>query len=213
MRPERLWVIGAGGHAKVVIATARAIGWQVAGVWDDNPALKGTSVLDAPVIGSIPDAQWWRGQPEPAFLAIGSNRVRQTLARQIEPGGGWATLVHPTAWREPSAVLAAGVLVCAGVILQPAVQVGEHAILNTGAIVEHDGRVGAFAHLAPRVCLAGSVTVEEGAFVGTGAVVIPGGRIGAWAGVGAGAAVIRPVTDGTRVAGVPARVLPVSIME
>lgn len=211
--PERLWIIGAGGHAKVVISTARAAGWQIAGVWDDNPALAGTAVLDAPVTGPIPEPEWWQAQPEPAFLAIGSNRVRQALARQIQPGGGWATLVHPTAWQDPCVRLAPGVLVCAGVILQPAVTVGPHAIVNTGTIVEHDSIVGAFAHLAPRVCLAGAVVIGEGAFLGAGVVVIPGCRIGAWAGVGAGAAVIRDLENSARAAGVPARPLSVSTME
>ncbi|MGV8042541.1 MAG: hexapeptide transferase, partial [Thermoanaerobaculaceae bacterium] len=36
---ERLVVVGAGGHAKVVIATARAAGFSVVAVLDDDVAL------------------------------------------------------------------------------------------------------------------------------------------------------------------------------
>ena len=72
---------------------------------------------------------------------------------------------------------------------------------------EHDGQVGAAAHVASGACLAGGVTVGAGAFVGAGATVIQGIRIGAAAFVAAGAVVVRDVPENALVAGVPARIL------
>jgi len=40
----RLTVVGAGGHAKVVIATARAAGWSVEAVVDDDQRRWGTTI-------------------------------------------------------------------------------------------------------------------------------------------------------------------------
>ena len=41
---ETVWVIGGGGHAKVVIATLLAAGeFQIAGVLDDDPTRPGRS--------------------------------------------------------------------------------------------------------------------------------------------------------------------------
>jgi UDP-perosamine 4-acetyltransferase len=72
------------------------------------------------------------------------------------------------------------------------------------AIVEHDCRLGAHAHIAGER-LAGLVRVGEGAHVGIRAVVIEGIAIGAGALVAAGAVVVEDVADGARVAGLPAR--------
>jgi UDP-perosamine 4-acetyltransferase len=83
--------------------------------------------------------------------------------------------------------------------------VEDDAILNTGAIVDHDCRIGAHAHVGPGARLAGLVTVGEEAHVGIGAVAIERIGIGAGALVAAGAVVIRDVPAGARVAGVPAR--------
>ena len=79
-----LIVVGAGGHAKVVIATAEAAGVEVAAVVDDDPARHGERLMGVAVAGRVapvladPDAQ--------VVLAIGSGRVRQRLAAGLAWG-------------------------------------------------------------------------------------------------------------------------------
>lgn len=58
---------------------------------------------------------------------------------------------------------------------------------------------------APAPIWAGMCVWAAGSWLGIGCSVIQGVRIGEYATVGAGAAVIRDVTDGLTVAGVPAR--------
>ena len=81
----------------------------------------------------------------------------------------------------------------------------DDAIVNTGALLEHDCVIGAHAHVGPGAMLAGNATVGEGAHVGIGAVLIEGVSVGAGALVAAGAVVVADVPAGMRVAGVPAR--------
>jgi acyl-[acyl carrier protein]--UDP-N-acetylglucosamine O-acyltransferase len=81
-------------------------------------------------------------------------------------------------------------------------------IVNTGATVDHDCRLGDFVHVAPGAHLCGGVTVDEGALLGVGCAVAPGVRIGAWATVGAAAAVVADVPAGATVIGVPAQARP-----
>jgi sugar O-acyltransferase (sialic acid O-acetyltransferase NeuD family) len=195
-------VAGAGGHAKVVIATLQAAGFEVAGVLDDDAAKLGTSVLGVRVVGGTEMAS---GSDRPLVLAIGSNAARRDLAARL--ACRWATVVHPGAIVHPSVRLGPGAVVFAGAVVQPDTVIGAHAIVNTGARIDHDCVIGDFAHVAPGCALAGAVRVGEGAFCGIGSAVIPGVSIGAWAVVGAGAAVVRDVPGGATIAGVPARPL------
>lgn len=192
-------VIGAGGHAKVVIATLQANGIELAAAWDDDPGKFGSAVLGVAVAGAIADCP----SGELAVLAIGSNRLRQALASRLHQT--FVSVVHPTAFVHESAVLGAGAVVFAGAVIQPGVLIGEHVIVNTGSSVDHDCHIGSFVHVAPGVRLGGAVTVEEGAFMGIGSCAIPASRIGAWAIVGAGSVVVRGVPAGVTAVGCPAR--------
>ncbi|MFC6592747.1 acetyltransferase [Deinococcus lacus] len=197
-----LHILGAGGHAKVVLALAQAAGYRVAGVYDDSAQ---GEVLGVPVLGPLSHLEAQPGAL--AVLAIGRNSVRQALAQRFA-ALEWVTLVHPAAWVAPTAQLGPGTVVMAGAVIQPDTRVGGHVIVNTRASLDHDGDIGDFAHLAPGCCLAGNVTVGEGAFLGAGSICIPGTRVGEWATVGAGATVIRPVEARVTAVGTPARALP-----
>lgn len=199
---ESVAVIGAGGHAKVVISTLLESGCAVAAVFDDDPAKFGTQLLGVPVKGPIPrlaDEDCRR-----AVIAIGDNSVREKLANEIE-GVEWVTVVHPRAYVHPSARLKEGAVVFAGVIIQPDSSIGAHVIVNTGATIDHDCLISDYVHLAPGVRLAGGVEVGRGAFLGIGSVVIPNLHVGAWSVVGAGGVVTEDLPDNVTAIGVPAR--------
>lgn len=201
----RLVVVGAGGHGKVVVATALEAGVDVVAILDDAPAKWGSNLLGVPVLGPVVSFGKFCREGFRFVLAVGENRLRKKLSF-LMAGVAWATLVHPKAYVHSTATLGEGTVVFAGAVVQPSAQIGRHAIVNTGAVVEHDCRVGDWAHLASGVRLAGGVEVEEGAFLGAGAVVIPGKRVGKWSIVGAGGVVVRDIPDLSLASGVPARV-------
>jgi sugar O-acyltransferase (sialic acid O-acetyltransferase NeuD family) len=203
---EKLWIIGAGGHAKVVIDAARASGcFEPVGVLDDDPARRETTVLGVRVRGAIrPDAAGRFGI-ERAVIAIGSNRIRAEIAARLEGCFSWATIVHPAAVLGTGVEVGLGSVVFAGAILQPDTTIGRHVIINTACSIDHDGSVGDFAHVAPGVHLAGGVRLGEGSFLGIGACALPGSVIGDWATVGAGGVVTSNIPAGVVAKGVPAR--------
>jgi sugar O-acyltransferase (sialic acid O-acetyltransferase NeuD family) len=198
---QAISILGAGGHAAVVISTLLACGVRIDGVYDDDASLIGTFVLGVPVldtIKSLPDD--FSG---PAIIAVGNNKVRCALAKRF-PQCEWMTAVHPRAYVHESVVLGAGCVVFAGGVVQPRAKLGDHVIVNTGATVDHDCRIGDFAHVAPGCHLAGNVALGTGVFMGIGSVVIQGVRISEWTTVGAGGVVIRDLPAGITAVGVPA---------
>lgn len=202
-------VLGAGGHAKVVIETLEEDGrYRIAGCTSAGEA--GLTLLGYPILGCddvLP--RLYQSGIEYAIAAIGDNAIRRRVslwAREL--GFRLASAVSSRAAVSRRASLGEGTLVVRGAIVNAGATVGDGVIINTGATVDHDCVVGSYAHVAPGVHLAGHVHVGEGALVGVGACVLPGVRIGAWARVGAGAAVIADVPEGATAAGVPARILP-----
>ncbi|MFP3938669.1 MAG: acetyltransferase [Thermoanaerobaculia bacterium] len=197
----RVAVLGAGGHAKVVIATLVAAGHKVGAAYDDDPGRQGGELLGVPVRGALRDAR--PDEADGFVLAVGSNRDRRRLAAELDLP--WISAVHPAATVHRSVRLGVGSVVFAGAVLQPDTEIGRHVIINTGASVDHDCRVADFVHVAPGARLGGGVKVAEGAVVGIGSALLPGVRVGAQATVGAGAAVVADVPERTTSVGVPAR--------
>lgn len=193
-------VIGAGGHAKVVIATLLAAGHRIAAAYDDDPARWGATILGAPI---RPAADLEHAQGAAAIIAVGSNAARKRLAKRFHHLC-WITAVHPGAIVHPSVRVGPGTIVFAGAVVQPDTVLGSHVIVNTSASVDHDCALADYVHVAPGVHLAGQVTLDEGVLMGIGAVAIPDMRVGAWSTVGAGAVVVRPIGPGVTAIGAPA---------
>jgi UDP-perosamine 4-acetyltransferase len=203
MRP--IWILGAGGHAKVVIATLRAAGsFEVLGVLDDDPARRKTDVLGVPVRGDISLGSVERFRIEHAISAIGSNPARATVFRRLCGRVSWTTAIHPTAHIAPGVRIGEGTVVFAGAIVQPDSVIGRHAILNTACSIDHDNVIEDFAHVAPGVRMAGNVKLGEGALLGIGCIVLPGRTIGARATVGGGSVVVGDIPCDVTAKGTPA---------
>lgn len=205
MRTLLIW--GCGGHGRVVLDVARAMGnFEEIVFYDDSPAksdtIQGVTVLS----GQVGDA---RPAVSTGFIiAIGSNRVRsERFAEAVAAGYTPVACIHPSAVISPSAVIGAGTVVMPRAVVQNSAVVGANCIINTAVIVEHDCVIGEHAHLSPSAALGGGVTVGSFVHMGIGAIAIPRTKIGEGVVVGAGGVVIRDIPAHVTVAGVPAKVI------
>ena len=196
-------VIGAGGHAKVVVSTIIAAGIPVAAVLDDDPEKWGREVCSVRVGG--PASAFGKEETRRAVIAIGDNGIRMRLAHLLQKWT-WVTVIHPYAYVHPSVQIGEGTVVFAGAVIQPDVRIGAHCIINSGATIDHDCIIGDFVHVAPGSNLAGNVHLGDGVFLGIGSAAIIGKNVGEWTIVGAGGVVVTDLPAHAVAAGVPAKV-------
>jgi UDP-perosamine 4-acetyltransferase len=201
-------VLGAQGHAKVVLDVLRECGFEVLGFVTREAGEKGELAGVASLGG---EQALERYAPDEVMLANGVGGIGPTSSRRgvfermRARGYRFVSLVHPRACVARSAVLSEGAQVMAGAVLQPDVRIGANSIINTSASIDHDCAIGEHVHIAPGVTLSGAVRVGDRCHVGTGALVIQGVSIGEDVFVAAGAVVIRNVPARRRVQGVPAQ--------
>ena len=207
-----LVLLGAGGHARVLVALARAAGYEILGVCD--PVLAARNVAKWEGLSVLGDDQALKHlAPDRVELMLGVGQLAAGNVREQiyvswrAQGYAFPALVHPTAWTAPSVVLRDGVQVMAGAVIQPNCDIGENSIVNTRASVDHDCRIGRDVHVAPGATLCGSVTVEDRAFIGAGATVIQGVRVGKSAVVGAGVTLVRDLKPNAAIIGAANRLL------
>ncbi len=198
--PTAILVYGGGGHGKSLVDLLRALGsYNIVGIVDDGLEA-GSQIMNLPVLGG---SEVLAGLGEKgvrlavnAVGGIGNIRVRiQVFQKLAQAGFACPAVVHPSAWVEPSASLAAGVQVFPQAYVGSEVQLGYGVIVNSGAIVSHDCRIGDYANISPGAILAGEVQVGAAALVGMGTTINLQVSIGAGARIGNGATVKSDVPE------------------
>ena len=204
---NKLAILGASGHGKVLADMAELLGWKHVVFFDDAwPGL--TKNGHWPVAGNTMALLEQLSEFSGVLVGIGNNTIRLEKQAQLAARGArLITLIHPSALVSRYAHIGSGSVVMAGAVINVDARVGEACIINTNASVDHDCMLEAGVHISPNVALAGGVRVGRGAWLGIGACVRQLMDIGAGAVVGAGAVLVKPVPPAACVAGNPARLL------
>lgn len=197
---NKLIIIGAGGHGKVIADCAVRNGYTDICFVDDHAT---GMCVGFPVIGTSVDLQKWDNGATDFVIAIGNNAIRKKVA--CEHDVNWVSLIHPSAQIGFQVSIGKGTVVMAGAVINACASVGEHCIINTGAIVEHDNVIADYVHISPNAALGGTVRIGELTHVGIGAAIRNNIEICDGCTIGAGAVVVKNIQNSGTYIGVPAR--------
>lgn len=204
MSTDLIHIIGAGGHARVVVDALLSGGTALANiaVLTEDEGQVGVDFCGMRIRKLDPESL----KDLYFHLGIGNNYARARLHGQLLEHGAIArTIIHPSAVIAMDVLLGAGSFVAAGAIIGPKSSIGVSTILNHGSIVDHDCDVGEFSHVAPGTTLTGSVKIGSRVLVGAGAIILPGVAIGGGSIVGAGAMVNEDMAPDSVYVGIPAK--------
>jgi sugar O-acyltransferase (sialic acid O-acetyltransferase NeuD family) len=202
---EKIFVFGAGGHAKVVIDAIEREGRHViAYVCDDAVEKHGTQIMRYEIVRGRDDLIVRKAEIGKGVVAVGDNNLRMNIASWlVERGCRLAVVVHPAAVVGRDVEIGEGTVVMAGCVINSAARVGRNVIVNTGATIDHDCKIADGVHIGPGSHLCGHVVVGLATMIGAGTTIVPSVRVGAFALIGAGSTVLVDVPDRARAGGSP----------
>lgn len=196
---NRLIIIGASGHGKVVADIAEKSGYSDIVFLDNNPKL--ITCAGYPVIGPDMMASELEGD---LFIAIGNASIRERLMNR-EKGRQFPILIHPNAVIGKGVEIGEGSVIMAGAVINPGVNLGRGVIVNTCSSIDHDCEIDDYVHVSVGAHLCGTVKARKRAWIGAGAVIINNIDICSDCILGAGAVVTKNIEEAGVYIGVPAK--------
>ena len=137
-----IFIISAGGHAKVLLECLVAMGKNISAFIETDATKIGCKVLNIDVISQ--DFFLKNYAAADALLVNGLGSINIPILRKKvflffkERKYSFLNLIHPTAYVAKDIVLGEGSQVLAGSILQIGSIIQDNVIVNTGAIIDHD---------------------------------------------------------------------------
>ena len=199
-------IIGAGGHAKAIADIIIKSGNKVKGFLDDKIEVNTIIIKEKKikVIGNLQYIETLKKENSKLYyiIGIGNNIIRNAISQKIDVK--YYTAIHPSAIIGLDVEIGLGSTVMANVVINTNSKIGEHVILNTACIVEHDNIIKDFVHISPNASLAGNVVVNNYTHIGIGASVKNNIQIVANSIIGSGAAVVKDIKEQGIYVGVPA---------
>jgi sugar O-acyltransferase (sialic acid O-acetyltransferase NeuD family) len=198
-----VYMIGAGGHAKAVLAALEANHIYPLALYDDDESKWGSSLFNIPVKGGL--GEFATLGTVSAVIAIGDNIKRKQIAERFT-AINWLTIIHPYSYQHSSVRVGRGTVILEGTVLQPDVKIGQHCIINVDSMIGHDSILEDYVHSSGGK-IGGNVHICEGVLVGGNTTIHPGLTIGAWSKSAISTAIMRDVPPHSILIGNPARML------
>lgn len=178
---NRLIIIGASGHGKVIADIAEKCGYQDIVFLDDNAEKE--ECAGFPIVGKVSDAIKLEGDK---IVAIGNASIRERIQNDLDT----VTLIHPNAIISRRVSIGKGTVIMAGVVVNSDSVIGDGVIINTGSSVDHDCVVNDYAHISVGAHIAGTCRIGKRTWIGAGATVSNNVSVMDDCMVGAGAVVV-----------------------
>jgi len=164
---KKLLILGSGGYGKTVADVAAQLGVYDKIVFLDD------GKTGADILGRCEEYRMFCDEATEVYPAFGNNESRmQWLERLHYEGIPVPTLVHPSAYVSPAAVLEEAVVVLPKAVVNTGCVVEFGAIINIGVLIDHDCVVEEGAHLCPGVIVKAENRIPAGIRLESGTVVL-----------------------------------------
>ena len=204
-KSRKVAILGAGGHALSVADACASMGLSVVGfITQQSPSINTRGI---PVVSHLADLDL---NSVELALGIGSNFAREDAYRDAissHPEARFTSVIHSSAWVSPHATIEQGCVVLGQSAVGPECIVREGSLINTGASLDHESVLEAFASLGPGAHTGGRVAIGQRSVIGLNAGILQGRSVGADSVIGAQSLVTSDIESGIVAVGSPARAI------
>lgn len=161
-----LIILGAGGYGKTIADVASQLSiYERIMFLDDNST-------ENNVIGKLCDYKKYISSDIEFYPALGNNELRYKWFIELaDNNANIATIIHPTSYISPSAVIGKGCAILPHAIINTNSVLCYACIVNIGAIVDHDNVLGVGVHVAPGAIIKGENVLPAFEKIESGSVI------------------------------------------
>jgi sugar O-acyltransferase (sialic acid O-acetyltransferase NeuD family) len=145
---------------------------------------------------------------EAGIITIGDNWIRYYISEQVKSlvkDFEFVNAIHPSVVIGNNVQIGTGVVVMAGVIINPMAKIGNHTFFATGCQIEHDCTIDDYASVSAGSVLGGYVHIKKYSAVTLGVTILDRITIGQNSVIGSGSLVIKNVPDNILAYGNPSK--------
>tara|TARA_A100001015_G_scaffold300593_1_gene386225 strand:+ start:2907 stop:3506 length:600 start_codon:yes stop_codon:yes gene_type:complete len=193
---NKIAIVGAGGHGKVVGEIALLNNYEIIDFFDD----RANEIKSFPftVVDTFDNLKENLNNYNAFFVAIGDNKIRYDKICLLKKYKiNIVSLVHPKATISKFSSLGVGSCVMSNAAVNPGTLIKEGVIINTSASVDHDCIIEDFTHISPNCSISGSVRIGKFTHLGSGTSIHPGIHIGNNVKTGVGSKIFKDILDYT----------------
>jgi len=213
MEKEKIVIIGAGQHARVVLYNIEEQNkYEVVGFLDSNDNRIGKIFEGKEILGNYQKENLKEFSKKIGtnkfFIGFGNMKYRKKVFDYFI-NNGWeaVNIIHPNAVVSKNARLGKGTLIECGCLITPNPIIGDNVVVNTGSQVNHDNIIEDNVYIASGVILSGGIKIGENTLLDDGVIVTLGCSVGKNSLIGAGAVVTKNIPDEVVAYGSPCKVI------
>lgn len=213
MEKEKIVIIGAGQHARVVLYNVEEQNkYEVIGFLDSDDNRIGKIFEGKEILGNYQKENLKEFSKKIGtnkfFIGFGNMKYRKKVFDYFI-NNGWeaVNIIHPNAVVSKNARLGKGILIECGCLITPNPVIGDNVVVNTGSQVNHDNIIENNVYIASGVILSGGIKIGENTLLDDGVIVTLGCSVGKNSLIGAGAVVTKNIPDEVVAYGSPCKVI------
>ncbi|WP_270465084.1 MULTISPECIES: acetyltransferase [Fusobacterium] len=213
MEKEKIVIIGAGQHARVVLYNIEEQNkYEVIGFLDSDDNRIGNIFEEKKILGNYQKENLREFSKKIGtnkfFIGFGNMKYRKKVFDYFI-NNGWeaVNIIHPDAVVSKNARLGKGILIECGCLITPNPVIGNNVVVNTGSQVNHDNIIEDNVYIASGVILSGGIKIGENTLLDDGVIITLGCSVGKNSLIGAGAVVTKNIPDKVVAYGSPCKVI------
>ena len=213
MEKEKIVIIGAGQHARVVLYNIEEQNkYEVIGFLDAADDKIGNIFEGKKILGNYQKENLKEFSKKIGtnkfFIGFGNMKYRKKVFDYFI-NNGWeaVNIIHPNAVVSKNAKLGKGILIECGCLITPNPVIGNNVVVNTGSQVNHDNIIEDNVYIASGVILSGGIKIGENTLLDHGVIITLGCSVGKNSLIGAGAVVTKNIPDEVVAYGSPCKVI------